>query len=267
MFRIGLFSKLNKVSIKTLRYYDNKGLLKPAHTDEDNGYRYYSAEQMVTLNKIIGLKELDFSLDEIAFILKEDVGFEQMLELKMLECQQRITLDNERLKKMELLKVQLEEAEKLSYDIIIKESQEMLVATLRDDIPTYSEQGPLWVELSEYIEAQGAKIGEPCMIVYHDDSEGRGSIDAEIIEPIIGTVTPSDRIQVKKMPAGEKLVSVIHKGSYDHLYMAYKEAMTWITENNYETTGPERELYLKGEWNSKDVSEYVTELNIPVKKK
>lgn len=267
MFRIGLFSKLNKVSIKTLRYYDNKGVLKPAHIDDRNGYRYYSADQMVTLNKIMGLKELDFSLDEIAFILKEDVNFDQMLELKMLDCQKRILLDNERLKKMKLLKVQFEEAEKMRYDIIIKESQEMLVATLRDDIPSYSEQGHLWVELSTYIEKQGAKIVEPCMIIYHDTSEGRGSIDAEVVEPIIGTVKPTDRIQVKKLPAGEKLVSVIHKGSYEHLYMAYKEAMTWIVENNYEIIGSEREMYLKGEWNSKDVSEYVTELNIPVKKK
>ncbi len=266
MFRIGLFSRLNKVSIKTLRYYDNKGILKPAHINEENGYRFYSADQMVILNKIIRLKGLDFSLDEISFILKEDVALDKMLELKMLECQKRILLDNERLKKMELLKVQLEEAEKMHYDIIIKESEELLVASLRDDIPSYSEQGHLWEELTDYINKQGAKITEPCMIVYHDASEGRGSIDAEVIEPIIGHVTPTDRIQVKRLEAGQKLVSVIHTGSYEQLYLAYKDAMTWIAENNYEVIGPERELYLKGEWNAKDVSEYVTEVNIPVRK-
>ncbi len=267
MFKIGLFAKLNKVSVKTLRFYDGKGLLKPAKVDAENGYRYYSAEQMVTLNRIMALKALDFSLEEISYIFDEDVDFDQMLELKIIERQNRIVDDNERLSKMKLLKKQLKEAEDMSYDIIIKESEALNVATLRDDIPSYAEQGHLWIELSEYIEAQGAKITEPCMVIYHDCSEERGSIDAEVVESIIGQVTPTDRIQVKTLEAGIQLVSTIHKGSYEMLYVAYKELYKWLENSSYEIAGSQREIFLKGEWATKDPNEYITEINIPVRKK
>ncbi len=57
MFKIGDFSKLSRVSVKTLRYYDKLGLLKPAHVDHFTGYRYYSADQPPQLNRILALDE------------------------------------------------------------------------------------------------------------------------------------------------------------------------------------------------------------------
>lgn len=265
MFRIGLFAKLNKVSVKTLRFYDQKGLLVPDHVDETNNYRYYSPDQMLVLNKILSLKELNFSLDEIRLIVQEDVDLDYLLELKILECQRRLDEDLERLTKMKLLKVQLKEANDMSYDIVIKTSEAIKVATLRQRIPSYSEQGPLWIELSEHIKKEGAKIVEPCMIIYHDSSEDSG-VDAEVVEPIIGSVTPTDRIEVKNMIAGETLVSTVHKGPYDQLYLAYKALYEYVEKNGYTASGGIRELYLKGEWITSDTSEYITEIQLPVVK-
>ncbi len=65
MYKIGLFSKMNKVTIKALRYYDEIGLLKPALVDEFTGYRYYTAEQMPRLHRILMLKGIGFSINEI----------------------------------------------------------------------------------------------------------------------------------------------------------------------------------------------------------
>lgn len=62
MFKIGDFSKFSRVSVKTLRYYDEIGLLKPETVDSNTGYRYYSAEQLPRLNSIVGLKELGMNL-------------------------------------------------------------------------------------------------------------------------------------------------------------------------------------------------------------
>ena len=61
MIRIGDFSKLSRVPIKTLRYYDEMGLLKPLHVDDFTGYRYYEYEQMTHLYRILALKDLGFS--------------------------------------------------------------------------------------------------------------------------------------------------------------------------------------------------------------
>jgi len=65
MYKIGLFSKINKITIKTLRHYDDIGLLKPAHIDVETGYRYYSSEQLPQIHMIISLRQMGFSLEEI----------------------------------------------------------------------------------------------------------------------------------------------------------------------------------------------------------
>ena len=88
MIRIGLFSKLSQVPVKTLRYYDNIGLLEPAEIDRFTSYRYYSITQLPRLNRILALKDLGLSLDQIARLLAEEVPVEQlrgMLRLKEVE--------------------------------------------------------------------------------------------------------------------------------------------------------------------------------------
>ncbi|NTV37988.1 MAG: MerR family transcriptional regulator, partial [Anaerolineales bacterium] len=69
MIRIGDFSKLSRVSVKTLRYYDEVGLLKPVEVDRFTGYRLYEYSQLSVLNRILALKELGFSLEEIGRLL------------------------------------------------------------------------------------------------------------------------------------------------------------------------------------------------------
>src|SRR5574339_582645 len=74
MIRIGDFSKLSRVSVKTLRYYDETGLLKPVHVDPFTGYRLYEYSQLSTLHRILALKDLGFSLEEIGRSEERRVG-------------------------------------------------------------------------------------------------------------------------------------------------------------------------------------------------
>src|ERR687894_1520910 len=100
MFKIGEFSKLSRVSVKALRLYDELGLLKPASVDQFSGYRYYSAEQLPRLNRILVLKELGFSLEQIGQLLREELTTAQlhaMLRLKQAELTQRLEADRLRL--------------------------------------------------------------------------------------------------------------------------------------------------------------------------
>ena len=93
MIRIGDFSKLSRVSVKTLRFYDEMGLLRPVEVDRFTGYRYYEFDQLPRLHRILALKDLGFSLEEIGRLLEGDLTAEQMrgmLKLRQAEIRQRV---------------------------------------------------------------------------------------------------------------------------------------------------------------------------------
>ena len=95
MLKIGEFSRIGQVSVKTLRYYDTVGLLKPCHVDPTSGYRYYSFEMLPKLNRILALKELGLSLEQINQLLEDDLSAEQlrgMLRLKQVEIQEQMSI-------------------------------------------------------------------------------------------------------------------------------------------------------------------------------
>ena len=78
MLKISEFSRLAQVPVPTLRYYDQMGLLKPAHVDRFTEYRYYTVEQLPRLNRILALRGMGFSLEQIAQLLKREVTVEEM---------------------------------------------------------------------------------------------------------------------------------------------------------------------------------------------
>jgi DNA-binding transcriptional MerR regulator len=98
VFKIGDFSKLSRVSVKTLRYYDELGLLKPAHVDHFTGYRFYSADQLPQLNRILALKDLGFSLEQTMRLLEGALVPTQMREIllmKQTELHQRVQVEHQ----------------------------------------------------------------------------------------------------------------------------------------------------------------------------
>jgi Transcriptional regulator, effector-binding domain/component len=268
MFKIGDFARLNRVTVKTLRHYDSIGLLQPEKTDGFTGYRYYSANQMPRLNRILSLKDIGFSLDEIALVVDKDMNakeFQTLLELKHMEIGRKIKAEQERLSRVEMLMNKIkQEAFIMNYDIILKDIEPIRVAALRDTIPGYSEQGHLWKELAEHIGKHGVKIVPPCMAIYHDVGYKEESVDAEVIEPVIGELPETDRIKVKMLEGVREMATVVHKGPFQTLHLAYTAISKWIEENGYEIIGPQRELYLKGDWVAGDPNEYITEIQFPV---
>lgn len=271
MFKIGDFAKLNRVTVKTLRHYDSFGLIQPEKVDSFTGYRYYSANQMPKLNRILALKDIGFSLDEIALVLDKNLNPEQiqtLLELKHVEISGKMSAEQVRLSRIEAL-IQLckQEAFVMKYNIVIKTIEPIRVASLRDIIPGYSEQEHLWNELGEHIQRNNAKIVPPCMVIYHDPGYKEEGVDAEVIEPVIGDLPETDRIKVKLLDGVKEMACVVHEGPFQTLHMAYNAISAWIEENSYEIIGPQRELYLKGEWITNDPNEYVTEIQFPVRKR
>ena len=162
MIRIGDFSKLSRVSVKTLRFYDEMGLLKPIEVDRFTGYRYYEFDQLPRLHRILALKDLGFSLEEIGHLLEEDLSAEQMrgmLKLRQAEIRQRVEEEAGRLERVELWLRQIEQEDSMSkYDVVIKKVEPIKVASVRGVVPTPPDQRSLRDQLMGYLNQQGTRM-------------------------------------------------------------------------------------------------------------
>jgi DNA-binding transcriptional MerR regulator len=242
MFKIGDFSKICQVSVRMLRYYDETGLLKPALVDPFTDYRYYSADQLPRLNRIVALKELGFTVDQIARLLDASLTLEQlrgMLMLRRVEIEQQVQDEQTRLARVEARLKQIElEGKMPSYDVVIKKVLPQKVASVRGVIPGYGPElsgsvfDGLFDEVYAYVYRHGAKAGYATAI-YHDD-QGRGQdVEVEATAAIEGAIPESERVKVYEFPTVEKMASVVHHGPFATLNQAYQAIMEWTERNGY----------------------------------
>ena len=270
MIRIGDFSKLSRVSVKTLRYYDEVGLLKPVEVDRFTGYRFYEYHQLSALNRILALKELGFSLEEIGRLLDDGLTAQQMrgmLKLREAEARRKVQEESERLQMLEARLRQIEQEDGMSkYDVVIKNTEAMKVASVRDVVPTPPEQGGLWGELEGYLAMNRVRPNGPCFTLYFDEEFKERDWDIAVCEPITGDLKESPRIKVQTLPA-TSLACTLHNGPFVTINEAYAALGKWIDSNGYRITGPCREVYLKPAHNGSQTDpETVTEIQYPVEK-
>lgn len=279
MIRIGDFSRLSQVSIKTLRFYDEKGLLRPIQVDRFTGYRYYEYHQLQRLFRIQALKDLGFSLDEIGELLRDDVTTGQlrgMLKLRRAEAARVVQEETQRLEHVEARLRQIEQEDSMSkYDVVIKPVQALRVASVRAIVPTPPEQGPLWEELDNYLASQHARKVGPCLTLYYDGEYKERDWDIETCQPIEGDLAEAGRVKVKTLPAVKMMACTVHHGPFTTINEAYEAIMKWIDLNGYRISGPGREVVIRearagergpGMAASQTDPETVTEVQFPVEK-
>ncbi len=271
MFKIGEFSRLAQVPIKTLRYYDEVGLLRPAQVDPFTDYRYYSADQLARLNRILAFKDLSFSLDEIARLLDENIPPDQMrgmLRLKQAEIREQVEREQERLGRVEARLHLIEQESKMSdYDIVIKQVPARRVISLRTSAPSYDLQDALWQELYAFLAPQSVKLLQPSFTLYHDENYREAGPDIEICQPFEGTFRENERIRLREIPAVPQMASVVHHGSFETLSAGYHALTRWIEHNGFQIAGPGRDVYLHLTQPVRlDDPAYVTEIQFPIER-
>jgi effector-binding domain-containing protein len=271
MLKIGDFSRLSRVTVKALRYYDEIGLLKPVAVDRFTGYRYYSADQLPRLNRIIVLKNLGLSLEEVSQLLNNDLPAEhirQLLHVKQAEIRQRLQDEQGRLGQVEEWLRQIEkEGIMPEQNVVVKKVDAQKVASVRGVVPTYSDIDRLFNELCPYLEQHKAQWVGPPIAVYYDMEYKDKDVDIEVAVPIANSIPATDRIKVGDLPAVEQMACLIHQGPYETIGESYKALMAWAEANGYQIAGPDREVYLKSHGDASDPSEFITELQLPVTKK
>lgn len=277
MIKIGEFSKLVQVPVPTLRYYDQIGLLKPVSIDRFTGYRYYSAGQLPRLHRILALKGLGFSLEQIGAVLDEGLTPEQMrgmLRLRHAQISQQLVDMQSQLVEVEMRLQQIEREEQLStYDVILKQVEPLLVASVRAILPNHSAVGALFGEVYEAIRPYVAEALHPnpeeggqTLVLCYDTEFKEHSVDGAAAFMLRRRIPESGRVRVHELPAGA-MAATVHHGSYQTIGEAHEAILAWIDANGYRIIGPDRELNLFHTMPIRpDDPSYVTEIQYPVEK-
>ncbi|MER0481345.1 MerR family transcriptional regulator [Streptomyces sp. Edi2] len=185
MFSIGDFAQYGRVSARMLRHYDAIGLLRPARTDPVSGYRFYEAAQLARLNRIIALKDLGFSLQQVRAILAEEVSVPElrgMLRLRRTELEASLTAAGARLAQVEARLRTIESEGRMSADdVVVKRTDTVLLAELSGIAAGYGPEDigpviqPLYGELCRRLEEAGVTPAGPGLAYYEDAPGATGS--------------------------------------------------------------------------------------------
>lgn len=265
LYKIGMFAAMNHVTIKTLRYYDEQGLLKPDYVDEANGYRYYLASQIADLHKILSLKSMGFSLEDITKIQKGK-SERELLAAKKQEILKEISSLTSRLVQVE--NYLSEENLEFSVPVLVKNIPQVITATLKARINTYDALFDLMPKMGAEMERLGCICAEPdyCFTHYLEEGYKEEDILVEICEAVTELKEDSKLVKFKVFPEIKEAACAFHKGSYSDFPRTYKALINFIEKNGYEICGNIRESYIDGVWNKESESEWLSEIQIPVSK-
>jgi len=264
-----MFSKLGKVTVKTLHYYDEVGLLVPDHVDEESGYRYYATEQLFRLNEIVALRQMGFSIAEISAIV-DGRNVTEIIERRKTELESEVQKVTEQFQRITFYSKEQKEGYAMNYQAVIKEVPAYTVYAARYVLPNYAALNEIMPALGEKVgnANPGLKCVEPgyCFNVYLDGEYKDTDINVEICEAVTSRGKDGDGIVFKDIPA-ITAVSVLHQGAYEKIGAAYAYAVKWAEENGYQVADNVRESYIDGIWNKETVDEWLTEIQVPVVKK
>ncbi|MFE9067403.1 MerR family transcriptional regulator [Streptomyces violaceusniger] len=271
MFTIGDFARHGRVSVRMLRHYDATGLLRPAHVDPATGYRYYAAAQLSRLNRVIALKELGFTLQQVRDIVDEKAGTEElrgMLRLRRAELEATVAAVAARLVQVEARLRSIEsEGHMPTNDVVIKEIRAVRVAELtatatgfdpRDIGPVIT---PLYDELFRRLDAAGITPTGPGVAYYEDALEGGGAITVHAAVQVSAPLRDGEDLRILDLPPVDRAATIVHRGPMDAVVPTAQALAHWIDGNGYRSSGYPREVNLECPENRE---EWVTELQTPV---
>ncbi len=271
MFTVGEFSRLAQVSKRLLRYYDEIDLLKPNHTDKFTDYRYYSAAQLLDLNRILALKELGLSLEQIRRILRDKISTEElqgMLLLKKAESEQQLLAERQRIDNIESRLQFIRNADRNeALDVIVKQVPAMLVLSVRTVVESFEAGMGLFGQVLYALPAK-SPYGLPFGI-WHGDGIDERSIDVEIgrvlTTPSHAPVTLGEGLQLtlRELPAVDAMATFVLRGSTEHAHLGYSAIGTWAEINGYRLVGAPREVALHLAQTA-DRSDGITEIQFPI---
>jgi DNA-binding transcriptional MerR regulator len=256
MFRIGEFSRIARVSMRLLRYYEELGLLRPAHTDSSNGYRYYSAAQLAQLNRILVLRDLGLALEQIARVVQDGISAEElrgMLLMRRAEIEQSQAELAVRLRLLESRIASLEtEHEGVPDDVVIRSEPDRPFLSMRTRQPSFAAALALALELQREVPLQiprGA-VGS-FIVVSHSLEFEPDDLDLELgfaVEskpariPVLGS---GRELEFRTLPGHALVATCVRVGAPAHAHLTTTRIGRYLETAGYRLAGPNREIFLQ----------------------
>jgi DNA-binding transcriptional MerR regulator/DNA gyrase inhibitor GyrI len=266
VFTIGEFSRLSGLTVKTLRFYHEEGLLTPTAIDDETGYRFYDSSKVELARTIAFLKSLDFSLAEIRELLQKVSSDEDLTA----ELQRQRTVIDGKIRRLqraaqsldEFLKAQ-REGKSIMTQATFQCEEKVLpaikIAAVRMKAP-YDECGQGFAKIGKQFWNQ---ICGPALMLFYD-MDYQEVADYETCMPIRGGKAQNG-IEVRDLPGG-RCVSLLHQGPYEQLSQSYQKALAYAKEKGYCLVSPCREVYLKapGMLFKGNPKNYLTEIQLMI---
>ncbi|MFE0101505.1 MerR family transcriptional regulator [Streptomyces sp. NPDC059009] len=270
MFTIGDFAKHGRVSVRMLRHYDAIGLLHPARTDPASGYRFYEAAQFARLNRLVALKDLGFTLEQVRSILDDEVSAEElrgMLRLRRADLETARAAAAARLHQVEVRLRTLESEGTMSTDdVVVKSLPPVRLAELTGTAGSYGPQdigpviSPLFEEVCRRVAAAGVVPAGPGTARYEDGPRA-GQITVHAGLPVPADVQEIEGVRMVDVPGVERAATIVHRGAMDDVLPTAQALARWIDEHGHRSAGYARELSLAC---PADRTQWVTELQEPL---
>jgi DNA-binding transcriptional MerR regulator len=250
MFKIGEFSRLTRVTVTTLRYYDEIGLLTPSAVQSQSGYRYYRAEQLPRLNRIIALKDLGFSLETIAALLDETVPAAEKAEhfrQRRAAIEQSIEQEHARLRHLDALQsVEHTTPQLTEYDVVMRAVPAVSMATLRRRVPSLGEPvTAMFEQLEAHVGSHKARAPLSPFLIFHDEDYRETDLEVEACVPLSRPIAPVDQVHIREVEGWPTVACVIYRGSYEQMNAVLQTLLAWSERHRMRIAGPIREVYLR----------------------
>jgi DNA-binding transcriptional MerR regulator len=278
LLRVGEFSRLSQVTVKTLHHYDEIGLLKPASIDKFTGYRYYSVAQLERIHRIMALKSLGLSLEQITLMLNDALSVEElrgMLRLQQAEIQQRVRQEQAQLAQVEFRLRMIEMEAKMSdLDVIVKEVPPIRALTVRLSISQEEAQAMLVEGQREVEEAYAKhriKLAGPAVEIHYADEFRLDWLDVEMVDPVDETQTEDVTLEsgtvlkLKIVPGLPMAATYIQRGipvpgkGADYVAEVMAKLQRWIVDNGYQLCGTHRVVHHFGPFEHAEYEDWITE--------
>jgi len=281
MFRIGEFSLIAQVSGRLLRYYDEIGLLSPQYTDPQTGYRYYSAEQLPRLNRILVLKELGLGLEQIARLLDQGASSDEIRGMLLLRKAQITQAMQDDLAQLHLIEARLDQVDAFGQtpvlDVVVKTIPPQRYLALREVFPDVASVRRLVVQMTAIVphKMSASSLGQIAFVI-HSRTFDPDALDFEVGYLLTGspgnagkalaTVQLSEEriLTVRDLPEVEIMATLAHAGSITDIHRSYGLLGTWVEQQHWQIVGQGRQVLLQLPQPNHD--DAVIELQIPVSK-
>ena len=256
MYKIGDFSQIAQVSVRMLRHYDKLGLLKPEYVDPWSSYRFYTLDQLSRLHRILALRDLGLSLEQVNDLIDDpraDERLYEMLQAKQQAIQQQLAEDQARLDRVAARLRQIERVHQpIHYDVVLKSLPAQHIAAIREVVASIPQMDvirdrmlrQLYCVLAEAYITPGMELA-----IYHLEAYAEEDIDmslaVEVPEGVVLLETKKT-LEVYTLPDAPLAASIVYDGSMWNIPDIVANLYRWLGMNGYTSAGAYRELHLFG---------------------